>query len=281
MIKRILVPLDGSEFAASATRQACRIAKHCAAEVLGLAILDIAGINDSLTSAAVLHTATPKNYRKLLDKAQDDGTARIRQMIDQFSEVCEQAQVQYSEHQEQGLPSNRIVEVAAGVDLVIMGLQTHFRYPVGDQKGRSLVEVLDHSAVPTLAVPKHLERLPRTALLAFDGSQQATRAMRMLATLNAVHPFEQSYVVTTDQDPQDRKFLLEQAAAYLRSHQLTNLSLEGSDRDIMDIVSQDYLDKVDLIALGVHSKHGLKDFFVGSLAKSLIDYGHLPLLLAQ
>ncbi len=36
----------------------------------------------------------------------------------------------------------------------------------------------------------------------------------------------------------------------------------------------------DLVVAGIHSRKFLKDIFVGSLTRQLIDYGHTPLLLS-
>ena len=48
MIKRILVPLDPSPYSKSAVQLACQIAKIYQAEVTGLVILDLPGIEDSI-----------------------------------------------------------------------------------------------------------------------------------------------------------------------------------------------------------------------------------------
>ena len=94
-------------------------------------------------------------------------------------------------------------------------------------------------------------------------------------------PFEKAYIVTSDSDPGTRSFLLQQAAAYLRSHHLESIVLVDTEADIIETIHEDFLAKVDLIALGIHGRHPIRDFFVGSLTKSLINFGHKPLLLAQ
>ncbi len=48
MIRRILIPLDPSPYSESALQLACIIAKEYDAEVTGLVILDIPGIEDSI-----------------------------------------------------------------------------------------------------------------------------------------------------------------------------------------------------------------------------------------
>ena len=96
-----------------------------------------------------------------------------------------------------------------------------------------------------------------------------------------MRPFQHAYIITSDADEKRSCFLLKQAAAYLRSHHLLDVAMVDTDKDIETIIHQEYLEKVDLVAVGVHAKRPLKDFFVGSLTNSLVDYGHIPLLLAQ
>ena len=188
--------------------------------------------------------------------------------------------MRYEEHELQGIPANCIVDSAAYCDLVIMGLRTFYHYPPKGP-GDSLDRVLNHTATPILAVPKHLPTSLRNVLIAYDGSHQATRALHAAANLNLILPFKKSYLVCSDPDETRRSFLLKQGAAYLRSHKLEELTLVDTNADIAQIIHDEYLEKVEMIALGVHARSPMKDFFIGSLTKSLIEYGHMPLLLAQ
>lgn len=276
MIKRILVPLDSSEFSRTATRAACLIAQKTDAEVVGLTILDLLGATGEI---APIHAVGLKAYHERLHQAEFDATERIQYALSYFREVCERDNVDHKEHHLQGISANGILDCAAYVDLVVMGLRTYFRKPTTE--GTSLEDVINRSATTTLALPKYFPEFPRTVLLAYDGSHHATRALHATASMHQAMPFEKAYIVTSDPDPGTRSFLLQHAAAYLRSHHLEDIVLVDTEARIIETVHEDLLDKVDLVALGIHGRHPVKDFFVGSLTKSLIKYGHKPLLLAQ
>ena len=166
-------------------------------------------------------------------------------------------------------------------DIVITGLRTFFHFETREGPGDSLSRVLQHTTCPVLAVPKHRGGPFREILLAFDGSPNAVRALRTLAELHTGSPLQHVSILTSSPDEERRGFLLKQAAAYLQAYGVESLTLIDTERDIRTVIEEDYVEKVDLIALGVHASHPLKDFFVGSLTESLIEFGHLPLLLAQ
>ncbi len=278
MIKRILVPLDGSEFSRNATKHACDLAKCSDAEVIGLTVLDLLGATGQI---APIHAVALKAYHERIKEVKIDALKRIRYAMGHFREMCENARVRHSEHELQGIPSNCILNAAGYCDLVVMGLRTFFHGPGKQDLGSPLISMLERSVTPILAVPKHINAVPKTVLIAYDGSHQATRALHAVANLNLIRPFKHAYLVTSNDYEMHRSFLLKQAAAYLRSHELSDLTLVDTDKDILTVVHEDYIEKVDLVALGVHASRPFKDFFVGSLAKSLIDYDHMPLLLAQ
>ena len=272
MLKRILVPLDSSEFSRTATRAACQIAKRNNAEVIGLTILDLLGVTGDV---APIHAVALKAYHERLHQAEIDATERIKYALSYFRQICEREGVEHKEHELQGISANGILSSAAYADLVVMGLRTYFRNPTTE--GNSLEEVINESATTTLALPKHFPEFPKTILLAYDGSHHATRALHATASMHHAMPFEKAYIVTSNSDPGTRSFLLQQAAVYLRSHHLEDIVLVDTEADIIETVHEDFLEKVDLIALGIHGRHPIKDFFVGSL----INFGHKPLLLAQ
>ena len=278
MIKRILVPLDGSEFARNATHYACELAADCDAEVVGITVLDLLGMTRQI---APIHAVALKAYHERLLEAKVDAVERTKYALSHFRDICSKTKVSYSEHELQGIPASCISHWASYCDLVVMGLRTFFSNQEQEHSGDSLVTSLHQSVTPILAVPKKRSNPLNTVLVAYDGSHHATRALHAVANLNLVKPFEKAYVVTSLTDEQHSCFLLKQAAAYLRSHQLQDVTMIDTDKDIEAIIHQDYLEKVDLVAAGVHAKRPLKDFFVGSLTKSLVDYGHMPLLLAQ
>ena len=90
MIKRILVPLDPSPYSKSALNLACIIAKVYDAELTGLVILDIPGIEDSIGPVPIggLYYA-----EKLEKEKKEEAQKRIDGLLKNFKKKCEKETV--------------------------------------------------------------------------------------------------------------------------------------------------------------------------------------------
>ena len=275
-IKRILVPLDLSAFTDAATERACRLAKANDATVTGMTVLD---------TPAITGQTLPVQPFQLLDYTQERIESRteeaqmaVQDALRRFASVCEDAVVSHDQAEYQGIPADQIVEASHFYDLLVMGLRTFFHFETQTGPGDSLERVLDHTPTPVLALPKTVKPLC-SVLIAFDGSFHSVRALHAFA---GIHWPEQVQItlLTSDDSETHRAHLLNEAAAYLRSYGFEDIRKEGISKDISKAVDEDYVEKCDLIVAGMHAKKRLRDFFVGSLTKQLIEYGHTALLLA-
>ncbi len=277
MLKRILVPLDVSEYAEAATYRAGLLARANHATVTGMVVLDTPEIRGRVVPVQPIQLL---DYTKEnIAKHTQDAEQRIHDELEKFAFRCEAAHVPHNEAEFQGVPADQIVQASNYYDLVVMGLRTYFHFETQEGPGDSLSKVLDHTPTPVLAIPKVKRQPLSSVLIAFDGSLNAVRALHTFAQI--VWP-EKVYVTILMSNPDEdyRNLALREAAAYLRSHAIDDVHTAGTDREIGKIIDEDYIEKTDLIVAGMHAKHRIKDFFVGSLAKQLIDHGHTALLLA-
>ena len=160
-----------------------------------------------------------------------------------------------------------------------MGLRTYFTPDSGGEED-SLEKILISPNAPVLAVPNSQEDPGnwKKVLIAFDGSPNSCRVLKEFARFAQPYDFGIT-ILTCSKDKAQGDAIVNSAAAYLRAHRLTNLNTVVSTGEIHDVIDTNYIDSSDLVVAGIHSKKFLKDFFVGSLARKLIDYGHTPLFL--
>jgi nucleotide-binding universal stress UspA family protein len=276
-IKRILVPLDLSEYAEAATQRACALAKSNQATVTGMVVLDTPEITGS---------GVPSHPCNLLDYTKERISERTREAeqaihdaLAKFAYECNEAGVPHSEAEFQGVPGDQIVEASHYFDLLVMGLRTYFHFETQRGSGDSLEKVLDHSPTPVLTLPKLAKQPLCSILIAFDGSLPAVRALHTFAQTTWPEKVDIT-ILMSHKDPDYRSMALAEASAYLRSHGYDAIHTVGTDQDIGTVIDHDYIEKTDLVVAGMHAKKRIKDFFVGSLTKQLIDYGHTALLLA-
>ncbi len=279
MIRRILVPLDPSAYAASAMEHACAIAKAHEAQVSGLAVLDTPGIEHSVGAVPVggLHYA-----RELEGAREEEAHERIQTLLGAFTEKCEKEGVAHTVAERQGSPSDRIIHDAIFYDLVVIGMRTYFHFETSDAPGDSLETILDHSVTPILAVPDHFDgKSERKVLIAFDGSPPAARALHRFAQLAGTSTLGEVTLLTSGEDAETANNYLDQAEAYLNAHGINDIRKVWTPEEIIRAVREDYLDQADTVVVGAHSKRGLLDFMVGSLTKYLIEAAKKPVLVGQ
>jgi nucleotide-binding universal stress UspA family protein len=290
MIKRILVPLDPSPFADAALEVACYLAKQHQAQLAGLVILDIPGIEKSVGPVPV--GALYYAERSIADKERQT-EERIRGLLDRFKQTCQREGVAHLESERQGSPSKRIIEESYYYDCLVMGLRNYFRFDTGagedqqygtpdDRTGRSIEQVMDHSAVPIVAVPMgwHIPERKLRTVVALDGSLPAIRALHSLVQL-----FQPSFVevklISSCDEMADGRFWLDEATAYLAAHNFTEVDTEWTSVALRRMLGAPDFVEADLIVLGAHSQAGFVDFVVGNVCKELIERGNNLLLISH
>ncbi|NOZ47722.1 MAG: universal stress protein [Chlorobi bacterium] len=281
MIKRILVPLDPSPYSDSAIEFAIAMAKRHGSELTGLVILDLPGIEKSIGAIPL----GASYYADHLEKSKkSEAKERIDKLIKKFSEKCKAAGVKYRAANRQGSPSDWIVKESIYYDLIIIGLRTYFHFETQDDKGDSLEKLMQDSITPIYAVPKNIKipdinKTKLKALLAFDGSLPAARALQRFAHL-AIPEVSPVIILNSSENKDEADYLLTEAENYLHSHNFTDISKVWTDEPIVDYIDKHYINEVYAFVVGSHSrKGGMLDYFVGSLTKHLIKNGNKPLLI--
>ncbi len=279
MIRRILVPLDNSEYSNKSTEFACRIAKIYDADVVGLVIIDIPGIERSIGPFPMGGSYYAKQLTEAKIKKADK---QVRKILEEFAKICDDNDVKHREHQRQGIPSNHILEEAKFFDLLIIGRKTHFEFSEDMQAGGSFDEVLQRSITPVIAVPENFDfpKFPRerfNCLICFDGSYASCRALQRFAQL-PISKFTDVKLLMSHDDKEFADFNLYEAKAFLRSHLFESIEKIHTKKNIISLVGKEYMDWTDLFVLGAHSK-GMFDFMIGSLTKFLIRESNKPIFI--
>jgi nucleotide-binding universal stress UspA family protein len=282
VIKRILIPLDPSPYSESALQMACIIAKEYDAEVTGMVILDIPGIEDSIGPVPIggIHLA-----EKLEKEKKEEAQHRIEELIEKFKATCRKEGVQHREAERQGSPSVQILNESIYYDLLIIGLRTYFHFETSEKYGSSLDKLLKESVTPIYSVPEKLlfsEKPDRKIriLMAFDGSPLAARAMQRFTQLIIPDLYE-IMLLNSSEDRESGESLLSRAEEYLNSHNITNIQKVWTSDDIIDVIKNEYYDSMDGFVLGAHSRDGIFDFLVGSLTKYLVKSAKKPVFIGQ
>ena len=279
MLRRLLVPLDPSPYSEAATDFACDLAAGPDAEVTGLVVVDTPGIHDSVSpiSPGAAHYAEKAELRLEAEAHQ-----RLGELLERFSSKCDAAKVAHRSFERQGDPVDIIGNESAYYDLLVMGLRTHFHFQTSNEPGKTLSQLLGKLATPILAVPEKYTPIGATltTVIAFDGSPASIRSMRQFA--QTVAPRNLDIVILTSSDElADAREIYAPVEEYLAAYGFDNIRAEWTPMDIRDAIDDSYLTEAEVIVAGMHAKHGLFSFHVGSLTDHLISKAQTPVFIGQ
>ncbi len=280
MIKRILVPLDPSPYTETAVRIATTMAKIYNAQLTGLVVLDIPGIEKSIgpIPMGALHFAEKIELAKKTEASQ-----RIESLMKKFCDACEKEDIAFTEAHEQGYPSDQIIEVSKYYDLVILGLRTFYHFETSDKAGDSLENLLRESVTPIMGVPQDFymnilggEKIK--VLIAHDGGLQSARTLQRFSQLTNSEYMDITILNSCD-DKKTGNYILDRAEEYLRVRDVTGIQKEWTSQDIIQVIEDKYYESHDVFVVGAHAKEGLFDFMVGSLTRYLVKRGEKPVFI--
>jgi nucleotide-binding universal stress UspA family protein len=282
VIKRILVPLDPSPYSETAIDVACERAQKNDAELTGLVVLDIPGIEESIGPIPMggLYYAEKREMAMKVEASQ-----RINQLLEKFRKKCEDKGVAYNEAHLQGYPSTQILKESIFYDIIFIGLRTYFQFETKEEAGNLLSKIIKESITPIFGVPRTFSfsddvNNKTKVLIAFDGSPLAARAMQRFVQLITPDTI-QITLLNSSKDRETGENLLDRAENYLNTHGISEIRKEWTKDHIIKAVDQYFYKEVDAFVVGAHSREGLFDFMVGSLTTHLVEKGEKPVFIGQ
>ncbi|MFQ6616684.1 MAG: universal stress protein [Fidelibacterota bacterium] len=274
MNKRIVVGLDGSGFAATATTLACQEAKKCDGTVVGVGVVDLEGIEEVERGAPVgsIYFAQKAEEHKLRDALQKVGS-----FLKQFEETCKGFGVNYELHSSQGVPFRSIVHLSKVADLAVIGLRTYYHFETSSKPGDTLKRVLKNSVCPVLAVPERLDGFER-AIIAYDGSMESAKALR--AFVNRFQNRLQGIaltLLTVGEQGEEVKKIQKEALDYLACWHLAADTAVKPGKAHEAILEYTMTVTKPLIVMGAFGGGGITELFFGSTARNLIEDSTIPI----
>ncbi|HUF11122.1 MAG TPA: universal stress protein [Rhodothermales bacterium] len=279
MIRRILVPLDPTPFADAAVSYAIQLAQAHKAAITGFMVVDTPGIHDSVSP---ISPGAAVYAKKAENRLEAEAHEKIQETLEKFASRCEEAGVAHEEIEDQGDPVEAIARKSSFYDLLVVGLRTHFHFQTTDGDGDTLQHLVGKLATPILAVTdKHVPLSDKmNVVVAYDGSPAAVRSLRQFTQL-AAFSNPNIAILTADEELETAKKIYAPAEEYLKVYGYTNVAPEWTPMHIADAIDEEYVDEADLIVLGVHARHGIFSFVVGSLTNHMIRLAKVPVFIGQ
>ena len=282
MLSSILVGLDGSDYSHSAIEVGIYLARKTGALLVGLGVVDEPTIRQTeprLIAAGVPY-AEPVLYRERIASARRE----VELFLSQFSLRCAEAGVACKVLEDVGMPHEQIELQAQRYDLILMGQQTRFHFETQEGYDDTVRRVLKNSPRPVIAVPARLNIKPddpgHTVLVAYDGSLQAARALQAFQT-SGLAGLLPTIVVSVSSEQLEASRAAERAIDYLRLHDIKAeahpVTTHKATAPVLLEAAAEH--KSVLIVMGGYGQPILREFFIGSVTRSLLAESPVPLFL--
>lgn len=284
MIGQIVAGIDGSHFSLTAFQYALDLAERTRAEVKV-----VFSIDSRKTDLPIVYTASHFDYgfervyippepglKEFYDRVKKD----IRTFAENFLKQCrsdaEARGVVLTTILREGLPSGVLTEEARSGDLLVIGQKGENAHIDRAIVGSTTEDVVRSSPRPVLVCPKDF-RSPRRLLFSYDGSPAAESALQFC--VNTLGGIWEDVVVLTVSEEMEESFPFDTELSYLSTHGIPYRFLveEGKPVDIIPRVAA--REKAEIIVIGAHGKHKIRDYLLGPTASHLIRRSEVPVLM--
>jgi len=276
MIKHILVPTDGSEYAMLGVRYAAAFAQHYQATLHGLHVVDVRLLEGPFLRdiSASLGTAPYVNYQGNMAMILEE---RGKAALEAVARVCEEMGLKCETAQTTGILARAIVERSELTDLVVMGRGGEHGQWLEGLVGSTTQAVVRRATRPVLvtgtAVPGH-----NLYMAAYDGSSYARKALQMAASLCADWDAP-LHVLSVGGDRAATS--LDEARDYLDAHDLRVEYIRREGDPSESIVAYAMESGADLLVLGAYGHTKVRELVVGSTTAYAMNHAPCPLLLTR
>lgn len=278
MIRRILVGIDTSAYSRNAQAYAFHLARRFNATLTALHVIDIVSIEGSF-----LHdiSGSPELEPSL------DFSARLHEILTQrgkdvlasFAAAARRENLEAETVLEPGVVANQICERAKAADLVIIGHRgINQRFSTG-LLGSTTESVARKSPRPLFVSPLRFREI-RRALLAYDGSDRAARAMHAAAEFASTLAIP-LVVITAASDQQRGERTLEVARSYLAPYAIrAEFKLVNAHAPEAILGSVNEFDS-DLLFIGAYGHSRIMEMVIGSNTEYVLRNVPCPVFLSR
>jgi nucleotide-binding universal stress UspA family protein len=285
VIQQVVAGIDGSLNSLTAFQYALDLARRVNAEVKVVFVVD-----SRKTDLPIIYTGSHFDYGfERVYIPPDPGLKgfydQVRKDIRSFAENClalcrkdaDAARVRMTPVVRDGLPSGVLTEEARSGDLLVIGQKGENAHIQRAIVGSTTEDVVRSTPRPVMVCPASF-RSPSRVLFPYDGSPVAEGALQFF--VNAFGAVWDEIAVLTVTDEMEETFPYDTELGYLGTHGIPYRLLVETGKPIEIIPKVAKRESSDLVLVGAHGRHKIRDYLLGSTASHLIRRSEIPVLVA-
>ncbi len=281
MLGSILIGLDPAGLGDPLVELGIRWGRRSGTTLVGLGIVDEPGIRAIEPLGAVggrpgVDPVYYEGYEARLARVNRE----VENSLERFAAGCQDAGLPHVEKKVSGTPHDLIKQEAECCDLILLSRQSRFRFTArDDQEDETLRIVLKNTPRPIVAAPS--ESLPEgPVVIAYDGSLQAARALAMFAAME-LSESGPVHVLSVDDDASEAARHADRAREFLTYHKVEAIPvvLKSSADTGHLILEQVHRLGAGLLVMGAYGQPTLREFFVGSVTRTILEESPVPVFL--
>jgi len=264
---RILLLLGETKASMAARLYGFQLAKAFNASLVGLAGVDLSYI-ETPTVGGIGVSAAKAYLEEHLKKQAANARARLHQT---YQAECQGHSVPFEWLSFDGDPIEALLKGVETCDLVVTGHDTAYRGNVRESLSEMLAKLLAVTPRPVIVCGDD-PAAGQDALIAYDGSLPAMRAVQMFALLG-LGKGRRIHVTSIEADKELAERRLLGAAGYLRDHgyeiETIPIATALHPADVLRIEVADR--EIGTLALGAYGRRGLRQYLFGSTTSRLME----------
>jgi len=281
MIGQVVAGIDGSEYSLSAYRYAEHFAQKTGCELKAVFVVD-----SRKTELPIIYATGHFDYafaRTYIppDPELKNFYAKIKSDLENFASSClanieascKSKKIPFVGVQRGGLPSQVLTEECRSGDLLFIGQKGENARFARAIVGATAEDVVRSSPRPVMACPGTF-RAPERILFPYDGSAASERALQFCA--NAFGSFWKDFIVLSSEE---EKQLTEREHRYLNKHAIDHRLITETGSPIDTVLEVAEREGTDLLLIGSHGTHKIRDYILGSTTVHLLRKSPLPVLI--
>ena len=276
MIKRILIPTDGSPNSSIALEYGFSLASFFKAEIVGLNVVDIRSLEGPLLSdiSGSLGFSPIQNYLPRFQQILDDRSDTILEL---FRTSCFEKGVSAKTKKMTGIIANIIADEARKADLVVISQHGEHEQWSSGLLGSTTESVVRKSPIPVLVTPGTYRQF-HNILVAYDGSIESSNALKCACVFFGKN-CQNIKIVYIAQDEEKGRVLASEISEIVNPYSLVYEGVWLQGEAAKEILSFAQRTAMDIIVMGAFGHGRLHDLILGSTAAYVIRNSTIPILL--